>query len=171
MPTLKILIFPDPRLRTVATAVSSVDEKIKALVDSMLETMYEGKGIGLAATQVNVHKRIIVIDVSEEKNKPLVLINPLLEEIIEPEKMPYSEGCLSVPGFYEELERPSKVKIKATGLNNKSFSLEAEGILSVVIQHEMDHLDGKIFVDYLTNLKREIIRKKLLKQKKLGASV
>ena len=100
MPKLKILIFPDPRLRTVATAVSSVDEKIKALVDSMLETMYEGKGIGLAATQVNVHKRIIVIDVSEEKNKPLVLINPLLEEIIEPEKMPYSEGCLSVPCFY-----------------------------------------------------------------------
>ena len=93
-----------------------------------------------------------------------------VEEIIEPEKMPYSEGCLSVPGFYEELERPSKVKIKATGLDNKSFNLEAEGILSVVIQHEMDHLDGKIFVDYLTNLKREIIRKKLLKQKKLGVS-
>ena len=170
MSTLKILIFPDPRLRTVATAVGTVDGKITTLVDNMLETMYEGNGIGLAATQVNVHKRIIVIDVSEEKNKPLVLINPSLEEIIEPKKMSYSEGCLSVPGFYEELERPSKVKIKATGLDNKNFSLEAEGILSVVIQHEMDHLDGKIFVDYLTNLKREIIRKKLSKQKKLGAT-
>jgi peptide deformylase len=169
MPTLKILIFPDPRLRTVATTVDTVDEGTKTLIKDMLKTMYEGNGIGLAATQVNIHKRIIVIDVSEEKNKPLILINPLLEEIIEPKKLPYSEGCLSVPGFYEELERPSKVRIKALGLDNKAFSMEAEGILSVVIQHEIDHLDGKIFVDYLTNLKREIIRKKLLKQKKLGS--
>ena len=169
MPTLKILIFPDPRLRTVATTVDTVDGGTKTLINDMLRTMYEGNGIGLAATQVNIHKRIIVIDVSEEKNKPLILINPLLEEIIEPKKLPYSEGCLSVPGFYEELERPSKVRIKALGLDNKTFSMEAEGILSVVIQHEMDHLDGKIFVDYLTNLKREIIRKKLLKQKKLGS--
>jgi peptide deformylase len=169
MPTLKILIFPDPRLRTVATTVDTVDEGTKTLIKDMLKTMYEGNGIGLAATQVNIHKRIIVIDVSEEKNKPLILINPLLEEIIEPKKLPYSEGCLSVPGFYEELERPSKVRIKALGLDNKTFSMEAEGILSVVIQHEIDHLDGKIFVDYLTNLKREIIRKKLLKQKKLGS--
>jgi peptide deformylase len=169
MPTLKILIFPDPRLRTVATTVDTVDEGTKTLIKDMLKTMYEGNGIGLAATQVNIHKRIIVIDVSEEKNKPLILINPLLEEIIEPKKLPYSEGCLSVPGFYEELERPSKVRIKALGLDNKTFSMEAEGILSVVIQHEMDHLDGKIFVDYLTNLKREIIRKKLLKQKKLDS--
>tara|TARA_B110000495_G_C22519685_1_gene317103 strand:- start:12 stop:530 length:519 start_codon:yes stop_codon:yes gene_type:complete len=169
MPTLKILIFPDPRLRTVATTVDTVDEGTKTLIKDMLKTMYEGNGIGLAATQVNIHKRIIVIDVSEEKNKPLILINPLLEEIIEPKKLPYSEGCLSVPGFYEELERPSKVRIKALGLDNKTFSMEAEGILSVVIQHEIDHLDGKIFVDYLTNLKREIIRKKLLKQKKLDS--
>ena len=169
MPTLKILIFPDPRLRTVATTVDTVDGGTKTLINDMLRTMYEGNGIGLAATQVNIHKRIIVIDVSEEKNKPLILINPLLEEIIEPKKLPYSEGCLSVPGFYEELERPSKGRIKALGLDNKTFSMEAEGILSVVIQHEMDHLDGKIFVDYLTNLKREIIRKKLLKQKKLGS--
>ena len=169
MPTLKILIFPDPRLRTVASTVDKVDEGTKTLIKDMLNTMYEGNGIGLAATQVNIHKRIIVIDVSEEKNKPLILINPLLEEIIEPKKLPYSEGCLSVPGFYEELERPSKIRIKALDLDNKTFSMEAEGILSVVIQHEMDHLDGKIFVDYLTNLKREIIRKKLLKQKKLGS--
>jgi len=169
MPTLKILIFPDPRLRTVATTVDTVDGGTKTLINDMLRTMYEGNGIGLAATQVNIHKRIIVIDVSEEKNKPLILINPLLEEIIEPKKLPYSEGCLSVPGFYEELERPSKIRIKALDLDNKTFSMEAEGILSVVIQHEMDHLDGKIFVDYLTNLKREIIRKKLLKQKKLGS--
>ena len=169
MPTLKILIFPDPRLRTVASTVDKVDEGTKTLIKDMLNTMYEGNGIGLAATQVNIHKRIIVIDVSEEKNKPLILINPLLEEIIEPKKVPYSEGCLSVPGFYEELERPSKIRIKALDLDNKTFSMEAEGILSVVIQHEMDHLDGKIFVDYLTNLKREIIRKKLLKQKKLGS--
>ena len=169
MPTLKILIFPDPRLRTVASTVDKVDEGTKTLIKDMLNTMYEGNGIGLAATQVNIHKRIIVIDVSEEKNKPLILINPLLEEIIEPKKLPYSEGCLSVPGFYEELERPSKIRIKALDLDNKTFSMEAEGILSVVIQHEIDHLDGKIFVDYLTNLKREIIRKKLLKQKKLGS--
>ena len=169
MPTLKILIFPDPRLRTVASTVDKVDEGTKTLIKDMLNTMYEGNGIGLAATQVNIHKRIIVIDVSEEKNKPLILINPLLEEIIEPKKLPYSEGCLSVPGFYEELERPSKIRIKALDLDNKTFNMEAEGILSVVIQHEMDHLDGKIFVDYLTNLKREIIRKKLLKQKKLGS--
>jgi peptide deformylase len=135
----------------------------------MLETMYEGDGIGLAATQVDVHKRVIVVDVSEEKDKPLVLINPVIEKIIEPKKLTYSEGCLSVPGIYEELERPSKVKINALGLNNKIFTLEAEGILSVVIQHEIDHLEGKIFVDYLTNLKREIIRKKLSKQKKLSA--
>ena len=136
----------------------------------MLETMYKGEGIGLAATQVDVHKRVIVIDVSEEKNKPLVLINPLIEEIIEPNKLPYSEGCLSVPGIYEELERPSKVKISTLDLNNKTLKIEAEGILSVVIQHEMDHLEGKIFVDYLSNLKREMIRKKLIKQKKISTT-
>ena len=168
MPRLKILIFPDPRLRTVASKIDAVDDEVITLVNNMLETMYEGDGIGLAATQVDVHKRVIVVDVSEEKDKPLVLINPVIEKIIEPKKLTYSEGCLSVPGIYEELERPSKVKINALGLNNKIFTLEAEGILSVVIQHEIDHLEGKIFVDYLTNLKREIIRKKLSKQKKLS---
>ncbi len=170
MSKLKILIFPDPRLRTVASKVVVVDDEIRTLIKDMLETMYKGEGIGLAATQVDVHKRVIVIDVSEEKNKPLVLINPLIEEIIEPNKLPYSEGCLSVPGFYEELERPSKVKISTLDLNNKTLKIEAEGILSVVIQHEMDHLEGKIFVDYLSNLKREMIRKKLIKQKKISTA-
>jgi peptide deformylase len=157
MSKLKILIFPDPRLRTVASKVIVVDDEIRTLIKDMLETMYKGEGIGLAATQVDVHK-------------PLVLINPLIEEIIEPNKLPYSEGCLSVPGFYEELERPSKVKISTLDLNNKTLKIEAEGILSVVIQHEMDHLEGKIFVDYLSNLKREMIRKKLIKQKKISTA-
>ena len=165
MPLLKILIFPDPRLRTVAKAVEKVDDSLKKLTEDMLETMYEGSGIGLAATQVDVHKRVIVIDISEKKDEPLVLINPVLKKVIDPELKTYSEGCLSVPGFYEELERPSEVEISFQDVNGQDHTLIANGLLSVVVQHEMDHLEGKMMVDSISNVKREMIRKKLSKAK------
>ena len=164
MALLKILVFPDPRLRTLAEPIMDFDDSLKKLSEDMLETMYEGSGIGLAATQVNVHKRIIVVDISEEKNSPLILVNPTLKKIINPEKKSYSEGCLSVPGFYEELLRPSSVEINAYDINGDEVNIVTEG-LSVVIQHEMDHLDGKMMVDFISNIKREMIRKKLLKSK------
>ena len=141
------------------------DDNLKKLSEDMLETMYKGSGIVLAATQVNVHKRIIVVDISEEKNSPLILVNPTLKKIINPEKKSYSEGCLSVPGFYEELSRPSSVEINASDVNGDEVNIVTEGLLSVVIQHEMDHLDGKMMVDFISNIKREMIRKKLLKSK------
>tara|TARA_X000001036_G_scaffold109246_1_gene102445 strand:+ start:27 stop:527 length:501 start_codon:yes stop_codon:yes gene_type:complete len=165
MALLKILVFPDPRLRTLAEPIMDFDDSLKKLSEDMLETMYEGSGIGLAATQVNIHKRIIVVDVSEEKNSPLILVNPTLKKIINPEKKSYSEGCLSVPGFYEELLRPSSVEINASDVNGDEVNIVTEGLLSVVIQHEMDHLDGKMMVDFISNIKREMIRKKLLKSK------
>ena len=165
MALLKILVFPDPRLRTLAEPVMDFDDSLKNLSEDMIETMYEGSGIGLAATQVNVHKRIIVVDISEEKNSPLILVNPTLKKIINPEKKSYSEGCLSVPGFYEELLRPSSVEINASDVNGDEVNIVTEGLLSVVIQHEMDHLDGKMMVDFISNIKREMIRKKLLKSK------
>lgn len=165
MALLKILVFPDPRLRTLAEPIMDFDDSLKKLSEDMLETMYEGSGIGLAATQVNVHKRIIVVDISEEKNSPLILVNPTLKKIINPEKKSYSEGCLSVPGFYEELLRPSSVEINASDVNGDEVNIVTEGLLSVVIQHEMDHLDGKMMVDFISNIKREMIRKKLLKSK------
>ena len=165
MALLKILVFPDPRLRTLAEPIMDFDDSLKKLSEDMLETMYEGSGIGLAATQVNVHKRIIVVDISEEKNSPLILVNPTLKKIINPEKKSYSEGCLSVPGFYEELLRPSSVEINASSINGDEVNIVTEGLLSVVIQHEMDHLDGKMMVDFISNIKREMIRKKLLKSK------
>ena len=165
MALLKILLFPDPRLRTLAEPIMDFDDSLKKLSEDMLETMYEGSGIGLAATQVNVHKRIIVVDISEEKNSPLILVNPTLKKIINPEKKSYSEGCLSVPGFYEELLRPSSVEINAYDVNGNEVNIVTEGLLSVVIQHEMDHLDGKMMVDFISNIKREMIRKKLLKSK------
>ena len=165
MALLKILLFPDPRLRTLAEPVMDFDNSLKKLSEDMIETMYEGSGIGLAATQVNVHKRIIVADISEEKNSPLILVNPTLKKIINPEKKSYSEGCLSVPGFYEELLRPSSVEINAYDVNGNEVNIVTEGLLSVVIQHEMDHLDGKMMVDFISNIKREMIRKKLLKSK------
>ena len=165
MPLLKILIFPDPRLRTVAKAVEKFDVSLKKLTDDMLETMYEGSGIGLAATQVDVHKRVIVVDISEKKDEPLVLINPVLKKVIDPELMTYSEGCLSVPGFYEELERPSEIEISFQDVNGQDHTLIANGLLSVVVQHEMDHLEGKMMVDSISNVKREMIRKKLSKAK------
>ena len=165
MALLKILLFPDPRLRTLAEPVMDFDNSLKKLSEDMIETMYEGSGIGLATTQVNVHKRIIVVDISEEKNSPLILVNPTLKKIINPEKKSYSEGCLSVPGFYEELLRPSSVEINAYDVNGNEVNIVTEGLLSVVIQHEMDHLDGKMMVDFISNIKREMIRKKLLKSK------
>ena len=165
MATLKILIFPDPKLRTVAKPIKDVNDSIRKLSEDMIEKKNSGEGIGLAGTQVDVHKRIIVIDVSNEKNDPLVLINPVIKEVINNENKAYSEGCLSVPGIYEELERPSAVEVSALDLEGKEFTFIAEDILSVVIQHEMDHLEGKMMVDFLSNLKREMIRKKMAKYK------
>jgi len=156
---LTVLEFPDRRLRTKAKEVTVFDQAIKTLVDDMTETMYEAKGVGLAATQINVHQRVIIIDVSEEKDAPLCLINP---EIIEKEGIEESEeGCLSVPGFFENIKRADHVKIKAQDKEGKPFEMEAGELLSVCIQHEMDHLDGKLFVDYLSPLKRRRIKAKL----------
>ena len=162
MAVLKILIFPDQRLRTVAKEVLVIDDEIKTLVSNLLETMYEGKGIGLSATQVNIHKRILVVDVSDEKDSPLILINPKIKVLDKEEKI-YSEGCLSVPGFFEEVSRPSEINITALNLEGERFTIQAADLLAVAIQHEMDHLDGKIFVDFLSNLKRQRIKSKLLK--------
>ena len=164
MALLDILEFPDPRLRTKAKPVTQVDDSIRKLADDMLETMYAAPGIGLAATQVNVHQRIVVIDVSEDKNQPLVLINPEFE-VIEGEQQ-YDEGCLSVPGFYETVTRAEKIRLKALDRNGQPFELEADGLLSVCIQHELDHLDGMLFVDHISRLKRDRIRKKLEKEHK-----
>jgi len=164
MPLLPILHFPDPKLRTRAKPVETVDDSIRALIDNMLETMYEAPGIGLAATQVDIHVRVIVIDVSEEKNQPLALINPELVEKQGVEEM--DEGCLSVPGIYEKVQRADRVKVRALDRNGQPFELEADGLLAVCIQHEMDHLEGKLFVDYLSSLKRDRIQKKLEKQRR-----
>ena len=166
MAVLKILIFPDQRLRTVAKDVLEINDEVKKLSSDLLETMYKGNGIGLSATQVNVHKKIVVIDVSEEKNSPLFLINPKVE-ILDPEEKINSEGCLSVPGFYEEVKRPRKIKITAIDLDGNEFSIEASDLLSVAVQHEMDHLEGRIFLDFLSNLKRQRIKQKLLKKFKV----
>ncbi len=168
MALLNILEFPDPRLRTVAKPVAAVSGELRQLADDMLETMYAAEGIGLAATQVNVHRRLLVIDVSEEKDWPLVFINPevvvLNEEIGE-----YAEGCLSVPGFYETVSRPQHISVSALNRSGESFTMEARGLLAICVQHEIDHLDGKLFVDYLSALKRGRIRKKLEKQHKQQA--
>ena len=162
MSLLKILEFPDPRLRTVANPVAMVDDRVRSLIGDMFETMYAAPGIGLAATQVNIHKRVIVLDVGEDKSRPLVFINPTIE-FLESELCEYSEGCLSVPGYYETVERPAKVLVRALDRDGKPFELYPEGLLAVCIQHEIDHLNGKLFVDYLSNLKRQRIRKQLEK--------
>ncbi len=162
MALLEILEYPDPRLRKIAQPVTQVDAQIQKLIDDMFETMYDAPGIGLAATQVDVHLQVIVMDLSEEKNSPLVFINPTVEVLDgAPEKM--QEGCLSVPGFYEDVERIEHVRIQALDRHGKPFELEATGLLAVCIQHEMDHLNGKLFVDYLSSLKRNRIRKRLEK--------
>ncbi|NJN45411.1 MAG: peptide deformylase [Candidatus Competibacteraceae bacterium] len=162
MALLSILHFPDPRLRKRAIPVDTVDEQIRTLVDDMLETMYAAPGIGLAATQVNVQKRIIVMDISEMKDQPLVLINPCILERSGEQEM--DEGCLSVPGVYAPVQRASWIRFSALDRRGESFEMIAEELLSVCIQHEMDHLEGKLFVDYLSPLKRNRIRKKLEKQ-------
>jgi len=167
MAILNILEFPDPRLRTIAKPVTDVTDETRTLIDDMFETMYDCPGIGLAATQIDVHEQIIVMDVSEDKSEPLVFINPKLTILDgEPEKM--QEGCLSVPGFYEDVERIEHVKIEALDRNGKAFELEARGLLAVCIQHEMDHLNGKLFVDYISSTKRDRIRKKLEKQHRMA---
>jgi peptide deformylase len=166
MSLLNILHFPDPRLRTVAEPVDAVTDEIRQLVDDMLETMYDAPGIGLAATQVNVHKRILVVDVSEERDSPRVFINPQILEAAGQEEM--EEGCLSVPGFYEKVHRADSVKVRALGRDGRPFEEQLEGLLAVCVQHEIDHLNGKLFIDYLSSLKRDRIRKKLEKQKRQG---
>jgi peptide deformylase len=160
-----ILSFPDKRLHTVAQPVQDVDARIKTLVSDMLETMYDAAGIGLAATQIDVHERLVVIDVSEERNQPIVLINP---EIVwaSDEKILNEEGCLSVPGIYDGVERSTAVKVTALDLDGESRTIEADGLLAVCIQHELDHLLGKVFVEYLSPLKRNRIKSKLLKQQR-----
>ena len=157
-----ILSFPDPRLHTVAKPVQGVDARIKALVADMLDTMYDAKGIGLAATQIDVHERLVVIDVSEERDEPIVLINP---EIVwaSDEKVLNEEGCLSVPGIYDGVERSTAVRVTALDVDGNPQTIEADGLLAVCIQHELDHLLGKVFVEYLSPLKRNRIKSKLLK--------
>ena len=164
MAKLEILHYPDPRLRNCARPVDVVDEDVKTLVDNMLETMYDAPGIGLAATQVNVDQRVIVIDVSEDKSQPLCFINPELEET--DGQVELEEGCLSVPGIYETVQRAEQIRVRAVNREGESFTLDAEGLLAVCIQHEIDHLDGKLFVDSLSRLKQQRIRKKAQKQQR-----
>ncbi|NOT83400.1 MAG: peptide deformylase [Methylococcaceae bacterium] len=166
MGLLTILEFPDERLRKQAAEVKVVDAAIKSLVGDMFETMYEAHGVGLAATQVDVHRRVIVIDTSEEKNDPLCLINPII--LSRNGETESNEGCLSVPGFFEPVLRSDLIRVKALDAQGESFELDAEGLLSVCIQHEMDHLQGKLFVDYISSFKRQRIKKKLEKSHKLG---
>ena len=168
MAILDILEFPDSRLRTKAKPVEAVDASIRQLADDMLETMYAASGIGLAATQVNVHLQVVVIDVGDEKEDPQVFINPVIIEL-EGSIQEYDEGCLSVPGFYEPVKRPENVVVKALNLDGEAFEIKPEGLLSVCIQHEVDHLNGKLFVDYLSPLKRQRIRSKLEKQHRQSA--
>ena len=167
MALLPILHYPDPRLHTVAKPVAQVNDEIRQLVKDMAETMYDAPGIGLAATQVNVHQQVIVIDLSDERDQLQVFINP---EIIwsSEEKKVWQEGCLSVPDFYDEVLRPSEVKVRALNLEGKQFELHADGLMAVCIQHEMDHLKGKVFVEYLSSLKRMRIASKLKKKSKAG---
>lgn len=164
MAKLTILEFPDPRLRTKARPVEHVDDDLRRLIDDLFETMYAAPGIGLAATQVDVHKRLLVADISEDKSEPLVLINP---EILTRDGVEITEeGCLSVPGIYEKVERADRVSLRALDRDGNNIDLEADGLLAVCIQHEIDHLDGKLFVDYLSELKRQRIRKRLDKERR-----
>jgi peptide deformylase len=164
MATLKILEFPDPRLRKKALRVETVDDSLRQLSDDMLETMYAAPGIGLAATQVDVHRRMLVIDVSQEKNAPLVLINP--EIVLRDGAEISEEGCLSVPGYYEEVERAEHILVRFLDRDGTAQQLECRGLLAVCVQHEMDHLDGKLFVDYLSEIKRRRLRKRLEKDRR-----
>jgi len=167
MTRLTILEFPDPRLRTRATPVAAVDAALRDLIDDMLETMYAANGIGLAATQVNVHKRVLVTDVSEGRDQPRAFINP---EILSRDGTEVSqEGCLSVPGYFDEVERAERIRVRALDRDGKVVEEDLDGLLAVCLQHEIDHLDGKLFVDYLSDMKRQRVRKKLEKERKLRA--
>ena len=167
MALLPILRYPDPRLHTVAKPVAAVDAGIRKLAADMLETMYEAPGIGLAATQVNVHKRVLVLDVSEDKSQPMVFVNP---EILWREgECVGEEGCLSVPGIYETVKRNERVKVRALNADGEAFEVEADGLLAICLQHEIDHLDGKVFVEYLSSLKLNRIKAKLAKQARITA--
>jgi peptide deformylase len=164
MTKLVILEYPDPRLRKKAALVTVVDDALRQLADDMLKTMYAAKGVGLAATQVDVHKRLIVLDVSESRDQPLVLINP--ELLVKEGSGPGEEGCLSLPGIYDKLSRATHIRVRALDRNGDPFEMDAEGLLAVCIQHEMDHLEGKLFVDYLSELKRQLIRRRLEKERR-----
>jgi peptide deformylase len=164
MTKLVILEYPDPRLRKTAEPVQHVDDALRQLADNMLETMYAANGVGLSATQVDVHKRLLVLDVSESRNQPWVLFNP---EILKAEGLALAEeGCLSLPGIYDKLSRPTHIRVRALGRDGEPFEMDAEGLLAVCIQHEMDHLEGKLFVDYLSELKRQLIRRRLEKERR-----
>jgi peptide deformylase len=168
MALLEIIEYPDPRLRTVAAPVEAVDDAIRELAGAMLESMYAAPGIGLAATQVDVHKRLLVIDITEDQSEPLVFINP---EILESEgSIKLDEGCLSLPEIYEAVERAEHIRVKAVNREGEAFEMKAEGLLAVCIQHEMDHLEGKLFVDYLSEMKRQRLKKKLAKARKREAT-
>ena len=162
MAKLDILRYPDPKLHTVAKPVQAIDTRIRTLVKDMIETMYDANGIGLAATQVNVHERLVVIDISENRDEPIVLINPTITWMGD-ERIKGEEGCLSVPGIYDGVERATAIKVSAQDADGKTRELEAEGLFAVCVQHELDHLMGKVFVEYLSPLKRNRIKSKLLK--------
>lgn len=168
MALLPILEFPDVRLRTIAKPVTVFDDKLAQLAKDMLDTMYAAPGIGLAASQVNQHIRMLVLDLSEDQSAPQIFINPQIEKLSDDTKS-YDEGCLSVPGFYESVERIDRIRVSAQDIHGKSFTLDADGLLSVCIQHEIDHLDGKLFVDYISALKRNRIKTKLEKQHRANA--
>lgn len=168
MSILEILEFPDPRLRTIAKPVTVVDDKIRQLINDMFETMYAAPGIGLAASQVNVHQRLVVIDISEDQSRPMVFINPEIT-VLDEQLHEYDEGCLSVPGFYETVVRPEHIRVTALDRDGKPFTLQPEGLLAICIQHELDHLNGKLFVDYVSPMKRSRIRKKLEKKHRTEA--
>ena len=164
MALLNILQYPDERLHIVAKPVSEIDDRIRTLVGDMLETMYEARGIGLAATQVNVHERVVVMDLSEEQNEPRVFINPVITH--KDGETTYEEGCLSVPGIYDTVRRAERVTVEALNEKGEKFTLDADGLLAICIQHELDHLAGKVFVEYLSSLKQSRIRTKLKKRAK-----
>lgn len=168
MSLLPILEYPDPRLRAKAQPVTVFDDALQTLIDDMFATMYDAPGIGLAASQVNVHKQLLVLDVSEEKNEPMVLINPTI--IASVGSQTYQEGCLSVPGIFADVDRADTITVESLDRHGKPQNFQADGLLAICIQHEMDHLIGKLFVDYLSPLKRELVRKKLEKQRRAAAS-
>ena len=165
MALLNILQYPDPRLHTVAKPVAQVDDRVRAIVADMFETMYAAKGVGLAATQVDIHERIIVVDTSEQRDQPMVLINPQIVERSADCKE-WEEGCLSLPGIYDKVTRPDRIRVRALDARGEGFEIEADGLLAVCVQHEMDHLEGKVFVDYLSSLKRSRIKVRMRKRQR-----